>query len=270
MSIMPNPFAAQSISIKGADAIAFAQAQFSSHVDALECGQWQFSAWLSAQGRVRALFHLARPSANQLLLLLRGGDAVALTAALERYVFRAQVSLSAIRPRQISTGSALALYALQTVDDRLELGCGGHSLQVHDAEASDTRWRLPQLRAGWPWLPSTELDKWLAPALSLQRLHATVTDKGCYPGQEIIARLHFRGGHKWHLHGATLSHAVHAGDRICLDGEDIGCVLDVIVTNEGVEALVVLADAAVRDLHDGRLDVHHKNVIVSLHTDWAT
>ena len=265
---MSIPLVAQSISIEGADAMAFAQAQFSSHVDALECGRWQFSAWLNAQGRVRALFHLARPGENQLLLVLRGGDASALAAALERYVFRAKVSISATAPRQLSTGPALALYALQAGGNGLELGCGDHSLRLSDAETGDTHWHQLQLRAGWPWLPSTELDKWLAPALSLQRLQATVTDKGCYPGQEIIARLHFRGGHKWHLHGATLSRPMDAGDRLQLGDQDIGCVLDTTIHDGRVEALVVIADTAAAELRNGRLDVHDENAIAALHTDW--
>ncbi len=266
---MPIPFVAQSVLIEGPDALAFAHAQFSSHVDALECGQWQFSAWLSAQGRVRALFHLARPSEHQLLLLLRGGDADTLTEALGRYVFRAKVSISASHPRRIGTGPALALYTFQTVGDTLELGCGDHRLRVSETETSDTHWRLPQLRAGWPWLPLMELDKWLAPALSLQRLQATVTDKGCYPGQEIIARLHFRGGHKWHLHGATLAHSANPGDRLHLNNEDVGCVLDVVVHDGHVEALVVITDAAAAEFRDGRLDVHRDNTIVSLQSDWS-
>jgi folate-binding protein YgfZ len=265
---MSTPFVAQSVSIEGTDAVAFAQAQFSSHVDALECGRWQFSAWLNAQGRVRALFHLARPSANQLLLLLRGGDAAALAAALGRDVFRAKVSIAAIGPRQISTGPALALYALQAIGDDLEFGCGDHRMHVSDTATGDTRWRLPQLQAGWPWLPATELDQWLAPALSLQRLQATVTDKGCYPGQEIIARLHFRGGHKWHLHGATLTHPVTAGSRLYLDDQDIGCVLDVVAHDTQVDALVVVNDAAASEFRNGRLDVHDENLVTALHTAW--
>ena len=264
---MSIPFLAQCISIEGADAIAYAQAQFSSRVDALECGRWQFSAWLNAQGQVRALFHLARPSENQLLLLLRGGEASALAAALQRYVFRAKVSIVPLQPRRLSTGPALARYAFRTVDDILEFGCGDHSLRSSDAATGDARWRLPQLRAGWPWLAVADLDKWLAPALALDRLQATVTDKGCYPGQEIVARLHFRGGHKWHLHHATLRRPLHAGDRLLLGGKDIGCVLDMVNDDAMIEALVVIHDTAYGEFHDGRLDVDATCDIKLLHAE---
>ncbi len=249
--------------------MAYAQAQFSSHVDTLQRGQWQFSAWLNAQGQVRAFFHLARPSENSLLLLLRGGEASTLAAAMDRYVFRDRVRIMALQPRQLGTGPALAQYALGVAGDTLELGCGTHSLRISDAQSADSRWRLPQLRAGWPWLAAAELDAWLAPALALHRLQATVTDKGCYPGQEIVARLHFRGGLKKHLHHATLSRAMHAGDRLHLGDEDIGCVIDVVAHDDATEALVVISDAASIELRDGRLDAHVVNDISSLHVGWT-
>ena len=69
---------AETLLIEGPDALAFAHAQFSSNVQSLAIGAWQFSAWLNAQGRVRALFHLARLDEQRLLLLLRGGEAAAL------------------------------------------------------------------------------------------------------------------------------------------------------------------------------------------------
>ena len=83
----------QIVELAGADAIAFAQAQFSSDLATLGNGQWQWSAWLSAQGRVRAFFHLLRLSDDRLLLWLRGGSALALRDALARFVFRAKVQI---------------------------------------------------------------------------------------------------------------------------------------------------------------------------------
>ncbi len=265
---MTTPFVGHTVLIEGADAIAFAHAQFSSHVSSLARGQWQFSAWLDAQGRVRALFHLARRNEDQLLLLLRGGDAATLAEALRRYVFRARVSVSAAAPRALSTGPAAPLHAFVTHGNMLTFGCGDHSLQIGAVQGGDMHWRLPQLHAGWPWLPPVALDTWLPPALSLHRLLATVTDKGCYPGQEIIARLHFRGGHKRHLHSATLSRPAVAGERLHIDGRDVGCILDVVITSTQVEALIVVTDEAAAGAIDGRLDVHADNLVILLNTTW--
>src|SRR5690349_15145114 len=82
---------AELIEIAGADAIAFAHAQFSSDVAALAAGAWQWSAWLSAEGRTRAVFAVLRVADDRLLVWLPLGGARAIADALARYVLRAKV-----------------------------------------------------------------------------------------------------------------------------------------------------------------------------------
>lgn len=233
---------AETLLLEGPDAAAFAHAQFSSKVDLLDVGQWQFSAWLDAGGRVRTLFHLARLDDERYLLLLRGGSATPMADALHRFVFRSRVDLAALPVRALTTGSAQAMHAVSHGDDLISLGCGSHSLDVVTTPGSDDAWRLMQLREGWPWLPASAIDTMLPGALSLQRLHAVVVDKGCYPGQEIVARLHFRGGHKRHLHRGRLSQPILAGEALRIDGQEVGCVLDVVADDDSSEALLVLND----------------------------
>ena len=265
---MPTYHPAETLLIEGPDATTFAHAQFSSAVSSLATGQWQFSAWLDPQGRVRALFHLARLADDRYLLLLRGGVAAVMADALRRFVFRSKVSVTALPPRTLATGPTLPLHTI--MDDGLTvlLGCDAHSLRITTAGNGDDAWRLPQLRAGWPWLPTQLLNELLPSALSLQRLHAVAIDKGCYPGQEIVARLHFRGGHKRHLHRVTLSHAARAGDTLRHDGRDIGCVLDVITTGEGTEALVVLSDDIATRASDAHAHPLDDNLVMKRITSW--
>lgn len=250
---MQKPHSAQTLLIEGADATAFAHAQFSSNVLGLATGHWQFSAWLDAQGRVRVFFQLARIADDQLLLLLRGGDAVVTTESLRRFVFRSKAIITALPPRSLCTDAALPAHAIQRSDDDILLGCGNHSLRISSERKSDNAWRLPQLRAGWPWLPDMLLNELLSPALSLQRLHAVVIDKGCYPGQEIVARMHFRGAHKKHLHRVELSRAEVPGREVCVDAQEKGWLLDVVVGDASVEALAVLNDEAVAKAVDQSL-----------------
>ncbi|MEO7071529.1 MAG: folate-binding protein [Rhodanobacter sp.] len=259
---------AQTISIVGSDAIAFAHAQFASHVDTLDPGHWQFSAWLDANGRVRALFHLLRLGDDQLLCLLRGGDATTLSDALRGYVFRAKVSITAHPATSIATAAASAVHAVTKAGDALVLGCGDYGMQIGNVAAGDDDWRRLQWRDGWPWLPPAALDTWLPQALSLQRLQAVVTDKGCYPGQEIVARLHFRGGHKRHLHSAMVSRLLASGTRLRVQGADIGGLLDVHTVDGQTRALLVLADSAEALATNGRLDVHDENLTITLCTRW--
>jgi folate-binding protein YgfZ len=265
---MSKPHPAETLLIQGPDAIAFAHAQFSSPVSTLVTGQWQFSAWLGPQGRVRALFHLIRIADDQLLLLLRGGDAATMADGLRRFVFRSKLVLTALPSRALATGPALPLHEMLLDTETLSLGCGTHSLRISTAENGDDGWRLQQLHAGWPWLPERLLNELLPSALSLQRLQAVVIDKGCYPGQEIVARLHYRGGHKKHLHGVELSQARVSGEQLQISGREAGWLLDVIVTDEHILALAVLHDDVVAQAEAGRLHAFDDALNIFLGASW--
>jgi folate-binding protein YgfZ len=236
---MPSTYPAELVSIEGADAIAFAQAQFSSNLAALADGQWQFSAWLDAQGRVRALFHLVRLDGQRLRLLLRGGEAPALAGELQRYVFRAKARVTALPAQALATVGAIPLHGVAEQDGTLVLGCGSHGLKI--AVTGDDDWRLPQLRAGWPWLVGSTLGELLPAWLGLGALGATALDKGCYPGQEIVARMHYRGGSKRHLHHVRLSQVVPPGSVLGTDGPSVQ-LLDAVSVDDAAEALAVVHD----------------------------
>lgn len=265
---MSNHHLAETMLLEGPDARAFAHAQFSSKVDSLSTGHWQFSAWLDPQGRVRAFFHVAMLGEERYLLLLRGGNAASMVKELQRYVFRSKVRITALLPRIIVKGSSAPLYELRQEPDALTFGCGDHSMAISAEGSSDDAWRLPQLRAGWPWLIPASLGEFLPEALSLQRLGAVAVDKGCYPGQEIVARLHFRGGHKRHMHRGKLSHAVDAGDALLVEGREVGRVLFVVCTEQGNEALLVLNDDVAEQIHAGLFNAFDNALALELLASW--
>ncbi|WP_236585485.1 folate-binding protein [Dyella sp. EPa41] len=265
---MVTHHSAQTLSIEGADALAFAQAQFSSNVQALAVGQWQFSAWLDAQGRVLALFHLARVADDALLVLLRGGDAASMAQSLQRFVFRAKVRLTAHAPRRLGTGPATDTYAVAREGDAYRIGCGGHSLVV-GAERDDDAWQLPQVVAGWPWLPDNVLGTLLPPALSLERLRAVSFDKGCYPGQEIVARLHYRGGHKRHMHCVVLSQYLTGGTLLRHGDEGAAQLLDVAHDGARTLALAVIDDQLATSLQNSTFDITDKRITMHIEESWS-
>ena len=265
---MSKHYLAETLTIDGPDAVAFAHAQFSSNVAALAIGKWQFSAWLDAQGRVRAFFHLARLADHQLLILLRGGSASATVEALQRFVFRSKLKLIALPTRTLVTGPALPMHDIGNDNEDVLLGCDNHSLCLSSHEASDDAWRLAQLRWGWPWLPDSLLNELLPPALSLQRLHAVVVDKGCYPGQEIVARMHFRGAHKKHLHRVELSRTENSGESLRIDKQEKGYLLDVFDKDDSIDALAVLNDDVVAQAVDGKLGAFDNGLMMHLRERW--
>jgi folate-binding protein YgfZ len=249
------------LAIEGRDARRFAQAQFSGNVEPLAQGQWQWNAWLDARGRVQALMQLARVDDDRLLAILRGGDAEKLRADLGGYLLR---SKAAVMPRVFSGMAGDAMPAGEVEADAqgaIALGYGSRSLRLGppnghaDPEAANA-WRLADIRAGWPTLPTGEA-LFLPPALGLERLGAVSFDKGCYPGQEIAARLHYRGGHKsglCHLRGPDW---LEPGDTPEAEGIGPVRVLDGARAGDSVEVLAVIpkSDSRTISILDHQFDV---------------
>lgn len=246
---MTTERSAQTLLLEGPDAVAFAQAQFTCNVQTLDVGRWQFGAWLDAQGRVLAVFHLARIDEQILLLLLRGGNATTMMQSLQRFVFRSKVKLSAPQPSALATGDAMETYAAHREADAYVLGCGDHRMIIH-AQHADDAWQLMQIRAGWPWLPDELIGTLLPPAISLERLHAVAFDKGCYPGQEIVARLHYRGGHKRHMHCVVLSQYVNGGTLLHHGGTNDIQVLQIARDDATFQALAVIDDSLMTSIEN--------------------
>jgi folate-binding Fe-S cluster repair protein YgfZ len=76
--------------------------------------------------------------------------------------------------------------------------------------------------------------------LGLDRLGAVAFDKGCYPGQEIAARLHYRGGHKRQLGRLRGGAPLPVGEVRDDAGAVAARVLDTVPAGDGFEALAVL------------------------------
>lgn len=231
------------IAIEGADARRFAQSQFSGDVANLAPGHWQWNAWLTPQGRVRALMQLADPGNGTLLAILRGGDAAGIQADLARFILRMQVRLT-MRAFGACAEGALAFGTVAAgPDNTFALGVGARSLRL-GPETADVdpdamhAWRLEDIRLGWPTMPPGE-PRFLPPALGLEHLGAIAFRKGCYPGQEIAARLRYRGGHKYRLCHLEMTGRLEPGDHRAEDGASVW-ILDVVPKEIGCEALAVL------------------------------
>jgi len=235
------------ISLQGPDAITFAQAQFMNDVRALAPGQWQWNGWLSAKGRLQALFALLLSEPDRLLAIVRGGDAEALAAQWQRFVFRsklsvravAEISVAGVFAAQTTPNPANALACLSLASEPARALCLFDHPIAADAEAK-RHWRLADIAQGLPWLENSQIDSWTPQMLSLDRLSAFSLKKGCYPGQEIVARTHFLGQAKRSLVRLALPDALAAGDEISCDGRALGTVVCAEQANDGWQALAVL------------------------------
>ena len=240
---------AELIELKGADAEKFAQAQFCNDVSGLAPGASQLSAWLNPQGRVRRMFHLLRAGEDRYLLLLRGGAAAPIVAPLRLFVLRLKVQVTALEgwrwhelaPDEAATGAGESW--------ALPLPGGTRRLLLQSPEAiaegriSARETAARDIDAGLPWLPEHALEQVLPSWMEFARLDAISHAKGCYPGQEIVARLHFRGGGDKRVPAVVVGNATADAGGLLRDtaGAEAGLLLQSVPRGDGGwRALAVL------------------------------
>ena len=209
------------IKIEGADAAGFLHGQFTTDVTGLASGRAGLSAWCDPKGRVIATFILARLD-EAFWLLLPEILKDTFLKRLKMYVLRANVN---IVDANTETGNIPELPAYISAID----GCD---------------WQTTFIRQGIPWLSPTTSGRFLPQELNLDHLDALSYTKGCYPGQEIIARLRYRGEVKRRLCHATTDNntLLQPGSALVPEGEErnIGTVVNSAITDKGQELLIVL------------------------------
>lgn len=232
------PFALPDIAVvtlSGRDAVAFAQAQFMSDVAALAPGHWHWSGWLTPKGRVIALFAVLRRDTDSLYVLLHDADPASFVSSLQRFVFRSKVTIDIDRDVHVSGALRIPSVARghEAHNDgdaiELDLGTDAHPrmLQVGPTAApsdpdAHARWRALDMAFGLPRLPAEQADSWTPQQLSLDRLRAFSVRKGCYPGQEIVARTHFLGQVRRGLVALRAPDAAPRAGDVQQDGDTIG------------------------------------------------
>jgi folate-binding protein YgfZ len=204
------------------------------------------------QGRVVALLALARTREMEVLAALPAEMTEPVINRLRKFVLRAKVTIENASAEVQVTGLPRALDELEPDEAVVRWGdrwlalspAGRHSL---DTRMTRDQWELDDLRQGLPQVFAATTEQFVAQMLNLDLLGAIAFDKGCYTGQEVIARAHYRGRVKRRMqrwlnpHGPALQpgNAAHAADGRSLT------VVRVATSEAGQEVLAVGNFAAV-------------------------
>ena len=194
----------KTISVSGSDAFEFLQSQLTNdlrllrgtpqpshrHVAMLECQPSDdsiLSAWCNPKGRV-IWFGTVQAVESGYVLSVAADLAEDMVSRLIVFRFRSKVEFA------IAEGG--------TVDPKF------------------------LITNGYPFIGATQSEHFTPHMLNLDLLGAVSVDKGCYPGQEIVARTHFRGATKRRLMRFESSDPVSPGDKVSDGDRDIGEVLN--------------------------------------------
>lgn len=189
----------------GADAGDFLHNQLSADVLALSDGESVFACYCEPKGRVLALMLVCRIDDDYYVIMSKA-LALSVGARLKMYVMRSEVNVEVLNEAVISGLQGLDA-SQTTVTPLVTVPIPGSSrslsILVHGSTtASETSlqdaWKASELDQGICWLCPDTSAQFLPQMLGFDQLGAVNFRKGCYPGQEIVARTHYLGKVKRH------------------------------------------------------------------------
>ncbi len=284
------------IAVHGSDAGTFLQSQLSNDIRMLDTGGSQLSAFCTPKGRMLGLMRVFRAD-DGYYLRLPGDTLEAVLQRLRRYVLRASVTLedasdnflrigisgadaddelrsaAGICPdtvNGVARSGPLTVIRVPGTEPRFEVYATSlkaaqslwDAFNVRGAPVGESAWRLLEIRAGLPVVFAANAEQFVPQMANLQLVDGVSFKKGCYPGQEIVARMQYLGSLKRRMYLGLITHdgLIAPGDELFSgsDGEQaVGRIIDARPHPDGGQlALAVLqiqaAEAA--DVFLGRPD----------------
>ncbi|MBS7661537.1 folate-binding protein YgfZ [Pseudomonas lalucatii] len=268
------------LAVRGPDASKFLQGQLTCNLNYLSETRSSLGARCTPKGRMLSSFRIVSV-ADGYLLAMAGELVAAQLADLQKYaVFSkskladegdawVRFGLSGGDGALVSLGLDLAqeadcvarahnLLALRLGDGRSELWAPASeaptlrarlAAQLHEAPLND--WLLGQIRAGIGQVLGATRELFIPQMLNLQALGAVSFKKGCYTGQEIVARMQYLGKLKRRLYRLALDDRQLPEPAVELfspvHGSGVGEVVLAARSGEGIELLAVLQEDAIKD-----------------------
>lgn len=277
------------VKITGKDAVHFLQGQLTCNINELTESNSFFSAFCNAKGRtISTLLILKSADAFFIVLPVELVDKV--SNKLKMYILRADVQLTDVtdkfgliglntehadllaslpkEPFATSQASEISIkfpannnryLLISPVSQAPALWTQFITDYAHVAINSDS-WLYQDISAGVPWLTQTSSEQYTPQMLNIDKLGGISFNKGCYTGQEIIARTHFLGKAKRELFLAecTSDTLIDENSKIITDESEqtIGHILSSQSHAKNYRILVVMP---VTDTHLKNLILNHSN-----------
>jgi len=241
----------------GDNAADFLQGQLTADIGQLNDQNFLLTAYCNPQGRIWCIGRLWREGVHFYLLLPQ--QITTETAQdLQKYAALSRVKVEIktdyhIIPTHTANLATLNLPAgikILPINKQRALIIAPKELNVNTSamEMTTNEWELAEIRDGIPNIWQQTLSALLPHDVNLPELNAVSFDKGCYKGQEIVARMQYRGQRKKHLYYAICpaTYPVQPGDKIFIKEEKVGEIVSIALNNQNqYEFLAVLPDAIV-------------------------
>ena len=206
------------IRARGADATTFLQGQLTNDVGSLGRNEARLAGFCSAKGRLQASFIVWKAADDEVFLACSADLLAPTLKRLSMFVLRAQCKLGDATDEMRLTGAIGSTAKTLIAGAKpwtLHDGDGGRVLRLPDAEGtvrcvlvaspigtpadanepalSLDHWRWLEVQSGIPTIEAATVDRFVPQMLNYELIGGVDFQKGCYPGQEVVARSQYRG-----------------------------------------------------------------------------
>lgn len=247
------------IHISGKDSQTFLQGQITADMKSINHSQAQLAACCDLKGRVVASFLIVvATDVDGYRLVLPSDNTDTLLSHLQKYAVFSKVKLNLDNTQQavIATDSHCS-YTLPASDQ--------YHLQIQAGDsmdsASHSHWQDYCWSTGLCLINQATSGQFIPMMLGYDKLGGISFDKGCYLGQEVIARAHYRGQIKRHLYEITLvgGEPIEPGSCVCNDQDQtVGLTVFSRINNGNQQILAVIQDIAI----EGPLQIAQQTLTV--------
>lgn len=247
----------------GEEAALFLHNQLSNDIGNLPDNHACYATYNTPKGRVIANMLVLKRSGGDILLIMAADLAEAVVKRLRMFVLRAKVQFEPLPDYAVSCELDDGLQPLPAATPALSfeaaLSDGVHTITLphkgrlktgpadllapHDA-AAENAWNVHEIRSGYPWICAATKETCVAQMLNQHTIGGIHFKKGCYPGQEIIARAQYRGQVKRGLAVLSGPSLEAAGIAVHADGSEAGILINTAYTENGSISLAVIKHSA--------------------------
>ncbi len=263
--------------VSGEDAQSFLQNLLSNDIKEISASRAQHSSFNTAKGRMLANFLIWMEDGDY-LLMLPSTLAAMLQKKLSMYVLRAKVKIALderialgisgpnIRP-PVDSGDLLLLGVTKgdnadviRLNDARYLLCAPienakalwRTLATHAKPVGSSCWDWLNIRSGIPIILEKTQEEFVPQMVNFDLIGGINFKKGCYPGQEIVARMHYLGKLKRRMYLAHVNGAAKPGDVLYSEdmaGQSSGMIANAAASPSGGCDVLAVVQIASHDAH---------------------
>ena len=206
------------LKLSGGDTQSFLQGQFSNDIDALEGGAVQLNAYCQHQGKIIALLWVIKRD-DDFYLSFPSDLAELVTKRLTMFKMMSDVTITDVTNEIIQLGvlegDRQGLSPFKLNDQQSVALVDKHEFDLSD----ESNWDKSCIENGVPEVYLDTSEQFVPQLLNLDINEVGVSfTKGCYPGQEVVARLHYLGKSKRRMRVFTCDADVNIGDELVVAG----------------------------------------------------